>query len=281
MSIIFITEKPTVAEEYQKVLKLRDNYKGKGYFEDDSPVMKCNVIITWAVGHLLDICKPEEHNPAWGGAWRKENLPMIPKEFKYKPQKDTEKQFEIVKSLYTRDDIDGIYYAGDSGREGIYIQALIRNQIFETAPKFPEKVVWIDSYTEQAILNGIQTAKPYSDYQPMIDSGYSRAIADWLIGLNFTRSFTLTSGTLINVGRVLTPTLTMVVNRQKEIDDFVKTDYYGVKADKFASWKAFKESHYYDSPLLYNDTGFKKKETADALASECKELCKNKLVDID
>ena len=269
MSIIFITEKPTVAEEYQKVLKLRDNYKGKGYFEDDSPVMKCNVIITWAVGHLLDICKPEEHNPAWGGAWRKENLPMIPKEFKYKPQKDTEKQFEIVKSLYTRDDIDEIYYAGDSGREGIYIQALIRNQIFETAPKFPEKVVWIDSYTEQAILNGIQTAKPYSDYQPMIDSGYSRAIADWLIGLNFTRSFTLTSGTLINVGRVLTPTLTMVVNRQKEIDDFVKTDYYGVKADKFASWKAFKESHYYDSPLLYNDTGFKKKETADTLASGC------------
>ena len=269
MSIIVITEKPSVAEEYQKVLKLGDSYKGKGYFEDYSPVMKSNVIITWAVGHLIEICKPEEQNDAWSGFWSKEKLPMIPKTFKYKPQENTEKQFKIVKSLYTRSDIDCIYYAGDSGREGIYIQALIRNQIFKTAPKFPEKVVWIDSFTEQAILNGIQTAKPYSHYQSMIDSGYARAIADWLIGMNFTESFTLTSGTLINVDRVLTPTLAMVVHRQEEIDNFVKTDYYGVKADKFASWKAVKESHYYDSPLLYNDTGFKKKETADTLANEC------------
>lgn len=123
-----------------------------------------------------------------------------------KPQEATYKQFKIVKSLYTRKDIDCIYYAGDSGREGIYIQALIRNQIFRTAPKFDEKVVWIDSFTEPAILDGIKNAKPYASYQPMIDSGYARAISDWLIGMNFTEGFTLTSGTLVNVGRVMTPT---------------------------------------------------------------------------
>ncbi len=269
MSTIFITEKPSVAQEYRKVLQVQQQGKTDGYVEGFSPVMKTNVIITWAVGHLIEICKPEEQNKAWAGRWNKENLPMIPQAFKYKPQENTAEQFRIVKSLYTRKDIDCIYYAGDSGREGIYIQALIRNQIFKTAPKFSEKVVWIDSFTEQAILDGIKTAKPYTAYQPMIDSGYARAISDWLIGMNFTESFTLTSGTLINVGRVMTPTLAMVVNRQEEIDKFVKTDYYGVKADKFASWKAVEGSRYHETPLLYNETGFKKKEDADALASNC------------
>ena len=207
MSTICITEKPSVAQEYRKVLKVSSKEKTDGYVEGFSSVMKTNVIITWAVGHLIGICSPEEQNEEWGGRWSKDKLPMIPQTFKYKPQEDTYKQFKIVKSLYTRKDIDCIYYAGDSGREGIYIQALIRNQIFRTAPKFDEKVVWIDSFTEPAILDGIKNAKPYASYQPMIDSGYARAISDWLIGMNFTEGFTLTSGTLVNVGRVMTPTL--------------------------------------------------------------------------
>lgn len=269
MSTIFITEKPSVAQEYRKVLKVQSGEKTDGYVEGFSPVMNTNVIITWAVGHLIGICTPEEQNEAWGGKWSEDKLPMIPQTFKYKPQETTYKQFKIVKSLYTRNDIDCIYYAGDSGREGIYIQALIRNQIFKAAPKLEEKVVWIDSYTEQAILDGIKKAKPYASYQPMIDSGYARAISDWLIGMNFTEGFTLTSGTLVNVGRVMTPTLAMIVNRQKEIDSFTKTYYYGVKADDFSSWKAAKGSKFFESDLLYNDTGFLKEKDAKNLADNC------------
>ncbi len=269
MSTIFITEKPSVAQEYRKVLKVQSKEKTDGYVEGFSPVMNTNVIITWAVGHLIAICSPEEQNEAWGGRWSKDKLPMIPQTFKYKPQEATYKQFKIVKSLYTRKDIDCIYYAGDSGREGIYIQALIRNQIFKTSPRFEEKVVWIDSYTEDSILKGIKTAKPYSEYQPMIDSGYARAIADWLIGMNFTEGFTLTSGTLVNAGRVMTPTLAMVVDRQKEIDGFTKTYYYGIKADSFSTWKAVKGSRFFESDLLYSDTGFLKENDAKELADNC------------
>ena len=150
MATIFITEKPSVAQEYRKVLQVQSADKTDGYVEGFSPVMNTDVIITWAVGHLVTLCSPEEHNPEWGGKWKKENIPMIPETFRYKEGARTAQQFRIVKSLYLRRDIDCIYYAGDSGREGIYIQALIRNQIFKAAPRFPEKVVWIDSFTEQA-----------------------------------------------------------------------------------------------------------------------------------
>ena len=265
---IFITEKPSVAQEYRKVLKVSSGKKTDGYIEGNSPVLGKEVIITWAIGHLIALCAPEKQNDAWSGGWKKENLPMIPDKFKYAPLANTSAQYKIVKSLYTRPDIDCIYYAGDSGREGIYIQALIRNQIFRTAPKIEEKVVWIDSFTEEAILNGIRTAKPYSTYQPMIDSGYMRAISDWLIGMNFTEAFSLACGVTINVGRVMTPTLAMVVKRQEEIDRFTKTPYYGIKADTFANWKAAKGSRFYESDVLYNESGFLKKEHAQSLVDE-------------
>ena len=278
MKTIFITEKPSVAQEYRKVLKLAVSDRTDGYVEGFSPVLNKDVIITWAVGHLIGICSPEDQNPDWGGRWSADKLPMIPKQFKYEPQKATYKQFKIVKSLYTRKDIEAIYYAGDSGREGIYIQALIRNQIFKTAPKIDERVVWIDSYTEESILNGIKTAKPYSDYQNMIDSGYARAKADWLIGMNFTEGFTLTSGKLINTGRVVTPTLAMIVNRQNEIDNFTKTFFYGIKADDSIQWKAVKGSRFFESDLLYNETGFLKIDDANAL---CNEFNQDKKLTVD
>lgn len=268
MSIIFITEKPSVAQEYKKVLQVKQDGRTDGYIEGYSPVMKETVIITWAVGHLIAISSPEVQNEAWAGRWNKEKLPMIPTTFKYEPQKATYKQFQIVKSQYTRKDIDCIYYAGDSGREGIYIQALIRNQIFKTKPKFNEKVIWIDSFTEDTILKGIKEAKPYADYQPMIDSGYARAMSDWLIGMNFTEAFTLTSGKLINTGRVMTPTLAMIVKRQIEIDTFIKTFFYGVKANGNIFWKAVEDSKYFESNLLYNENGFLKKQDAQAFLTE-------------
>lgn len=265
---IFITEKPSVAQEYRKVLKVSSDKKTDGFIEGNSPVLGKDVIITWAVGHLIAICAPEKQNEAWSGGWKKENLPMIPDRFKYAPLANTFSQYKVVKSLYTRTDIDCIYYAGDSGREGIYIQALIRNQIFKTAPKVDERVVWIDSFTEEAILNGIRAAKPYKEYQSMIDSGYMRAISDWLIGMNFTEAFSLTSGVTINVGRVMTPTLAMVVKRQEEIDHFTKTPYFGIKADSFANWKATKGSRFFESDDLYNESGFLRKQNAQSLVDE-------------
>lgn len=268
MITIFITEKPSVAQDYRKVLQVKASGKTDGYVEGYSPVLEKDVIITWAVGHLIGICAPEVQNEAWGGRWSRDKLPMIPQKFKYEPQKSTYSQFKIVKSLFTRKDVEAIYYAGDSGREGIYIQALIRNQIFKSAPKFTERVVWIDNTTEEGILKGIRTAKPYTSYQNMIDSGYARAMSDWLIGMNFTEGFTLTSGKLINTGRVVTPTLAMIVNRQKEIDNFMKTYFYGIKADENILWKAAKGSRFFESELLYNENGFLKIEDANKLCSE-------------
>ena len=269
MKTIIITEKPSVAQEYKKVLQVKPEGKTNGYVEGFSPILSKDVIITWAVGHLIGILEPEKQDEKWEKPWRAEQLPMIPKPFKYAPLKDTYDQFKVVKSIYMRKDIESIYYAGDSGREGIYIQALIRNQIFRSKPDIEEKVVWIDSFTDEAILGGIKNAKPLEEYQPLIDSGYARAIADWLVGMNFTRGLSLkNNNNTVNVGRVLTPTLAMIVKRQEEIDNFVKTPYYGIKADNFANWKAVKGSKYYESDLLYNEGGFVKKEDAQAFISE-------------
>ncbi len=269
MNTIFITEKPSVAQEYAKILKVqRDGEKSDGRISGRSPVLGKNVIITWAVGHLIAISPPEEQNPEWGGRWSQAKLPMIPERFKYYVLPDTKKQFDVIKSLYLSKETEAIYYAGDSGREGIYIQALIRNQIFKTEPKADEKVVWIDSYTEKAVLDGIRNAKPYADYRSIIDAGYGRAISDWIIGMNLTECFTLKTRKLIKVGRVMTPTLAMVVKRQEEIDGFVKTPYFGIKAelgDGCAAWKAVKGSRFHESPLLYNETGFLRRSDAESL----------------
>lgn len=283
---IFITEKPSVAMTYAKALKVKGT-KNDGYLEGYSPVLGKDIQITWAVGHLITLGNVDEQRegkkitdkdfkPA---RWSKDTLPIIPQSYVYKENPTTYKQFNVVKKLYKAKDVDTIYYAGDSGREGIYIQALIRNQIFNkkfddlTTPSNVknEKVVWIDSQTDETIINGIKTAKPYSAYKDMIASGYKRAIADWLIGMNFTQVFTLTSGGLIVVGRVMTPTLAMIVKRQKEIDEFVKTNYYGIKSGN-AKWRAVEGSRFFDSPALYNDTGFLKKADAEDLQAEFKKV---------
>ena len=276
MSTVIITEKPSVAQEYIKVLQVERGAKTNGYVEGKSHRLNENVIITWAVGHLIAIAEPQNQKDEWNieGGWKmlRPYLPLMPQVYKYVANPSTYDQFKVVKSIYTRNDINRIYYAGDSGREGIYIQALIRNQIFKTKPAhIDERVVWIDSYTEESILNGVKNAKPYDDYQPMIDAGYARAIADWLIGMNFTMAATLSSGTLIKTGRVMSPTLAMVVRRQEEIDNFKKTPFYGVEAKmenaKGVFWKAVKGTHFFESDLLYNENGFIRKEHAEKLIS--------------
>ena len=271
---IFITEKPSVAQEYKKVLQVKSEGKKDGYIEGFSPVLNKDIQITWAVGHLISLGNVTEQELGRSlkkgekeKRWSYDNLPILPDDWYYKVNYQTQSQFRVIQKLYTAKDIDCIYYAGDSGREGIYIQALIRNQIFNKDPKFDEKVVWIDSYTKESILNGIKNAKPYSAYQNMIDSGYMRAKFDWLIGMNFTESLTLKTGSLIAVGRVMTPTLAMIVNRDKEIKDFKPTDYFGINAmDMNATWKANKDNNY----DLYKDNGFSKKEDAESLIAKLK-----------
>lgn len=279
--ILFITEKPSVAQTYKDVLQLQSIEKNNGYIKGYSPVLSKEVVITWAVGHLIGIGSPDEQKLRRSlpsnhkeTRWRKEELPLLPETFFFRPNHATITQFNVIKSLYLSNDIDTLYYAGDAGREGIYIQALIRNQIFEgQTPSFNEKVIWIDSQTEEEILRGIREAKPYSAYQNMIDSGYKRAISDWLIGMNLTRALTLSCGGLITIGRVQTPTLAMVVARQAEIDNFKVEDYYGINAniDGFngaVKWKAVKTSRYFENPLLFNDNGFKQKSDAEKLLSD-------------
>lgn len=273
---IFTTEKPSVAQEYVKVLQIKKEGKTNGYVQGYSPVLGKEVQVTWAVGHLISLASVPEQlaGKALSATAKKEyhwnlnNLPIFPDKYLYLVNYTTKDQYNVIKSLYTAKDVDAIYYAGDSGREGIYIQALIRNQIFGgKTPNFDEKVVWIDSQTEEEILRGIREAKPYSSYKNKIDSGYARAIDDFLIGMNGSEGLTVASKNLIVTGRVMTPTLNMVVERQKEIDNFVPTDYYGINANPngynfVPKWKAVKGSAMYESDLLYNETGFLKEKDA-------------------
>lgn len=277
MQTIIITEKPSVAREYARILKVSGNKQG--YIEGFSSVLNKNLCITWAVGHLITLGRVEEQAECKAlpanikDPWSFSKLPILPQNWFYKVISEVSDQFKVIKSLYTDKETKEIYYAGDSGREGIYIQALIRNKIFNNKdPKdITERVVWIDSQTENEILRGINEAKPYHDYDNMIAAGYERALWDWLMGMNLTEGFTLkfSKGGVLNQGRVMTPTNSLVVKRQKEIDNFVPTNYYGIKANlsngHVPTWKADETSMLKDSPILYNETGFKSKENAEKL----------------
>ena len=264
---LIITEKPSVAMEFAKALKLNTNRKD-GYIESG------DWIITWCVGHLVTMSYPEAYDEKLK-VWSLETLPFIPKEYKYEIIPNVEKQFNIIKGLLQREDITEIYNAGDSGREGEYIQRLVF-MMAKPNPKAQIKRVWIDSQTEEEIQRGIKEAKDQSEYDSLSDSAYLRAKEDYLIGMNFSRLLSIIFGrriardlnedkVSIAVGRVMTCVLGMVVSREREIRNFVKTKYYKVlgafgdeKSSFKAEWKVSETSKYLDSPLLYNESGFKK-----------------------
>jgi len=270
---IIITEKPSVAMEFAKVVS--NNFTRRdGYLESEE------WIITWCVGHLVTMSYPEKYNEQLK-YWRIETLPFIPKDWKYEIIPQVEKQFNIIKSLMTRDDIEEIYNAGDSGREGEYIQRLVLMMV-KPDPKIKIKRVWIDSQTEEEIRRGIKEAKDASEYDSLSDSAYLRAKEDYLIGINFSRMLTLMYGqnlsnklktdkSIISIGRVMTCVLGMVVNKEREIRNFVKTPYYKIQAtlkEFQAEWKVSEMSRYNESPKLYNDTGFKEENEAKKLILE-------------
>ena len=269
---IIITEKPSVAMEFAKVLQI-NGVRKDGFLESD------NWIVTWCVGHLVTMSYPEKYDEKLK-YWRLDTLPFLPKEYKYEVIPNVEKQFNIIKSLLTREDVTCIYVCTDSGREGEYIYRLVEQMIGVTGKQ--RKRVWIDSQTEEEIKRGIKEAKDLSEYDSLSDSAYLRAKEDYLIGINFSRLLSIIFGkrvcsslqldkVSISVGRVMTCVLGMVVSREREIRNFVKTPYYkiigtfGEPSTSFtAEWKVTEESSMYESPKLYNDSGFRKKEDAKA-----------------
>lgn len=268
---LLITEKPSVAMEFAKALKINTNRKN-GYLESE------NWIITWCVGHLVTMSYPEKYDEKLK-FWRLDTLPFIPTTWKYEIIPAVENQFNIVKSLLQREDVEEIYNAGDSGREGEYIQRLVF-MMAKPNPNAKMKRVWIDSQTEEEILRGIKEAKDLSEYDSLSDSAYLRAKEDYLIGINFSRLLSIIYGrnlankinedkASISVGRVMTCVLGMIVSREREIRNFVKTKYYkiigefGDENSSFnAEWKVNEKSKYFESTKLYNESGFKKQEDA-------------------
>ena len=278
---ILITEKPSVAMEFAKVLNINTSRKD-GYLEAD------NWIITWCVGHLVTMSYPEKYDEKLK-LWRLDTLPFIPEEYKYEVIPSVQKQFNTIQSLLTRDDVSTIYVATDSGREGEYIYRLVEQMI--GVKNKDRKRVWIDSQTEEEIKRGIREAKELDEYDSLADSAYLRAKEDYLIGINFSRLLTIIYGRRaakelnqdkisISVGRVMTCVLGMVVSREREIRNFVKVPYYKIvgefgnkEENKYfkAEWKATDNSSKKDSVKLYNDTGFKKEQDAKAFIMELKD----------
>ena len=268
---LLITEKPSVAMEFAKALKITTKRKD-GYLESE------NWIITWCVGHLVTMSYPEKYDEKLK-YWRLDTLPFIPEKWKYEIIPQVQKQFNIVQSLLQREDVEEIYNAGDSGREGEYIQRLVF-MMAKPNPKAKMKRVWIDSQTEEEILRGIREAKDASYYDSLSDSAYLRAKEDYLIGINFSRLLSIIYGrnlankinedkASISVGRVMTCVLGMIVSREREIRNFKKTKYYkiqgifGKKESNFkAEWKVSENSSMFESQKLYNEQGFKKEEDA-------------------
>lgn len=272
---VYIAEKPSVAQEFAKALHVNFTRKD-GYLEGGDH------IVTWCVGHLVTMSYPDAYDPNLK-KWSFDTLPFIPKEFKYEVIPAVAKQFDIVKGILTRDDVEYIYVCTDSGREGEYIYRLVRQEAGVKDKK--EKRVWIDSQTEEEILKGIHTAKDLSEYDNLSDAAYLRAKEDYLMGINFSRVLTLKYGrnisnylhvdrTVISVGRVMTCVLGMVVRREREIRSFVKTPFYRVLGQASvenrtfdAEWRVSDKSRYAGTPYLYKENGFKEREKAEELVS--------------
>lgn len=272
MKDLFIAEKPSVAAQFADALGVTAR-RSNGYIEDDAHV------ITWCVGHLVTMSYPEKYDMRLK-RWSLETLPFLPDEFKYELIEDVKPQFNIVSGLLNREDVGCIYICTDSGREGEYIYRLV--DMMAGVKDKQRKRVWIDSQTQEEILRGIREAKDWSEYDHLSDSAYLRAKEDYLMGINFSRLLTLKYGntlsaimkrdkTIVSIGRVMTCVLGMVVRREREIRDFVKTPFYRVIADIdgiSAEWKAVNGSEYFESPKLYKENGFKSETDAKELADK-------------
>lgn len=272
---LIITEKPSVAQEFARILGVSG--RNDGYIENS------DYVITWCVGHLVEMVYPEVYDEKYK-KWKLEDLPFLPKDYKYDVIPAVSRQYDVVHKMLHREDIDTVYWAGDAGKEGQTIEENIR-MFGGVREGMKELRVWIDSQTEEEIRRGIREAKPMSDYANLGKSGIMRTIEDYAMGINFSRAMSVKYGNLLNdaagtrsytaiaVGRVMTCVLGMVVIREREIRNFVETPFYRVvgsftDANIEAEWKAVEGSKYFESPLLYKENGFKKQESAESLITE-------------
>ena len=274
---LIITEKPSVAGEYAEILGVPK--RGQGAYSSNE------YIITWCVGHLIEMCYPGDYDEKYN-KWKMEDLPFLPNTYKYAVIPSVKKQYDVVHRLMNSTEVETILYAGDSGREGEVIIRLIRN-FGGVREGIEERRVWIDSFTEDEIKRGMREAKPISAYDNLAGAGIMRGIEDYAMGINFSRALSVKYGWLLNnkagtkkysaiaIGRVMTCVLGMVVRREREIRNFVQTNFYkisgsfGAEGASFAGeWKSGKTGKYFESPLLYNEKGFKKKEDAEKLIAE-------------
>ena len=274
---LIITEKPSVAGEYADILGVPK--RGQGAYSSSE------YIITWCVGHLIEMSYPEKYDEKYK-KWKMEDLPFLPQTYKYAVIPNVKKQYDVVHNLMNSTEVDTILYAGDSGREGEVIIRLIRN-FGGVREGIEERRVWIDSFTEDEIKRGMREAKPISAYDNLAGAGIMRGIEDYAMGINFSRALSVKYGALLNnkagtkkysaiaIGRVMTCVLGMVVRREREIRNFVQTNFYKISgsfgaegASFLGEWKSGKASKYFESPLLYNEKGFKKKEDAKKLIAE-------------
>ena len=274
---LIITEKPSVAGEYAEILGVLK--RGQGAYSSNE------YIITWCVGHLIEMCYPGDYDEKYN-KWKMEDLPFLPNTYKYAVIPSVKKQYDVVHRLMNSTEVETILYAGDSGREGEVIIRLIRN-FGGVREGIEERRVWIDSFTEDEIKRGIREAKPISAYDNLAGAGIMRGIEDYAMGINFSRALSVKYGWLLNnkagtkkysaiaIGRVMTCVLGMVVRREREIRNFVQTNFYkisgsfGAEGASFAGeWKSGKTGKYFESPLLYNEKGFKKEEDAKKLIAE-------------
>ncbi|WP_026477045.1 DNA topoisomerase [Alkaliphilus transvaalensis] len=278
--ILYITEKPSVAMEFAKVLNIKGQRRN-GYLEAE------DAVVTWCVGHLVTMSYPDAYDESLK-KWSLTTLPFLPKQYKYEVIPAVKNQFEVIQQLLRRSDITSVYVCTDSGREGEYIYRLVDMMVGVEGKE--KRRVWIDSQTEEEIQRGIKEAKPLSDYDPLSDSAFLRAKEDYLAGINFSRLLTLIYGKVIAkklqkdhvvvaVGRVMTCVLGMVVDREREVREFVKTPFYKIhgtfsknqESQYIGEWKAVEGSKYHMSPLLFNDNGFKEKKHAEELVQHLTE----------
>ena len=274
---LIITEKPSVAGEYAEILGVPK--RGQGAYSSNE------YIITWCVGHLIEMCYPGDYDEKYN-KWKMEDLPFLPNTYKYAVIPSVKKQYDVVHRLMNSTEVETILYAGDSGREGEVIIRLIRN-FGGVREGIEERRVWIDSFTEDEIKRGIREAKPISAYDNLAGAGIMRGIEDYAMGINFSRALSVKYGWLLNnkagtkkysaiaIGRVMTCVLGMVVRREREIRNFVQTNFYKISgsfgaegASFLGEWKSGKTGKYFESPLLYNEKGFKKEEDAKKLIAE-------------
>ncbi|MBO5484797.1 MAG: type IA DNA topoisomerase [Lachnospiraceae bacterium] len=275
---LFIAEKPSVAKEFARTLGVSGN-AGRGYLESEA------YVVTWCVGHLVTMSYPDAYDPALK-KWSLQTIPFLPDHFLYELIPDVQKQFQIVEELLNRQDIVRIYVCTDSGREGEYIYRLV-DQMAKVPADKEKRRVWIDSQTEEEIQRGIREAKPLEEYDNLASSAYLRAKEDYLMGINFSRVLSLKYGqtvmnyrksdkwSAISVGRVMTCVLGMVVRREREIRNFVKTPFYRVlghfdyQGQTFeGEWRSVEGSEYFQSPKLYKENGFKEREDAVKLCEQ-------------